>query len=154
MTTSLSLTPVEMGAGVGAALGLGASFLMFRKPSTTELIGATLLGAVAGAVVAKAAAPAAALTGTPVNLTVSPPGTYAITPTMGQTVNFALPAGGSWTSVLGTPNGYGPTITADQLENGTPVSFVYAGPGTVTVTWTDANGAAQTTTFSLTTSTV
>jgi hypothetical protein len=143
MTTSFVLTPVEQAAGVGAALGLGASFLMLRKPTKTELIGATLLGAVAGAVIAKAAAPAPALAAAPVNLTVSPPGTYAITPSLGQTVNIALPTGGAWTSNNGVP-----------LSGSTPISWVYQGPGKVTLTWTDSTGAAQTTVFQFSTSAV
>lgn len=144
MTTSLVLTPVEMGAGVGAALGLGTSFLLFRKPSRVESVSATLLGAVAGAIVAKAAAPAALpAASAPLHLTVSPPGSYAITPTMGQTVSIALPAGGSWTSNNGVP-----------LAGTTPISWTYAGPGKVTLTWLDGSGAAQTTTFAFSTSAV
>jgi hypothetical protein len=154
---SFTLTPVEEAAGVGFFAGLAGAFIFHQAPSKSQILAISLGGAAAGAVIAMAlgATPAAASTTSsaasmnPLALMMAP-GTFQETATVGQPVTLTLPQGGSWTSVLGTPTSYGPTITPDQLQNGTAISWIYAGPGSVTITWTDSTGTAQTTTLQFT----
>lgn len=151
---SITLTPVEEAAGVGFFAGLAGAFLFHQAPSKSQILAISLGGAVAGAIIAtalgataSAATPAAAAsTMNPLALEMAP-GTFQETATVGQQVTLILPQGASWTSVLGTPTSYGPTVSPDQLQ---AVSWIYAGPGTLTVTWNDSTGTAQTTTLQFT----
>jgi hypothetical protein len=130
-------------AVIGAAIG-GALAWWLKNGRLGWVAGGAVLGAVAGTV-----ANTAMMASNPPALPPTPPKTVAVQVTpgsvsafarMGDTISLQLPNGGQWTA-----GGNNPTSGSAWI------AFVYQGPGSINLTWTDINGNAQTTTISVTT---
>lgn len=139
-------------AVVGGVLGGVAGYFLGGKEKLMAvgvgLVGGAVVGAGAAAVLAPPPvlpiAPSQPQTNGSIVLTSGTP-TMSVGLVMGLPVTISLPAGAAWTSGNQTPTPPGSSA---------PTTWVYQGPGTLVLDWTDATGQPQETTLTFFTSTV